>query len=91
MKNNLRGSIILLITAIIWGFAFVAQSEGMEKIGPFTFQASRMLLAAIVLFPASCVSYKLKKKQNENVQTEQIVMNIPEKQDPNIVADIVKE
>lgn len=66
MKNNLRGSIILLITAIIWGFAFVAQSEGMEKIGPFTFQATRMLLAAIVLFPASCVSYKLKKKQNEN-------------------------
>ncbi len=64
MKNNLRGSIILLITAMIWGFAFVAQSEGMEKIGPFTFQASRMLLAAAVLLPVSFFSYKLKKKQN---------------------------
>ena len=64
MKNNLRGSIILLITAIIWGFAFVAQSEGMEKIGPFTFQASRMLLAAAVLLPVSCVSHKLSKRKN---------------------------
>ena len=64
MKNNLRGSIILLITAMIWGFAFVAQSEGMEKIGPFTFQASRMLLAAAVLLPVSCVSHKLSKRKN---------------------------
>ena len=64
MKNNLRGSIILLITAMIWGFAFVAQSEGMEKIGPFTFQASRMLLAAVVLLPVSLVSYNIKKKKN---------------------------
>ncbi|MBO5023202.1 MAG: DMT family transporter [Clostridia bacterium] len=65
MKNNLRGSIILLITAMIWGFAFVAQSEGMEKIGPFTFQASRMLLAAVVLLPVSLVSYNIKKKKND--------------------------
>ncbi len=66
MKNNFRGSIILLLTAMIWGFAFVAQSEGMEKIGPFSFQASRMLLAVLVLLPVSLVSYKLRKKKNES-------------------------
>ena len=51
----MRGSITLLLASIIWGFAFVAQSEGMETTGPFTFQASRMLLAFVVLLPAASI------------------------------------
>jgi len=66
MKNNFRGSIILLLTAMIWGFAFVAQSEGMDKIGPFAFQAARMLLAGLVLLPVSLVSYNVRKKKDES-------------------------
>ena len=64
MSKNLRGSVILLVTAIIWGFAFVAQSEAMEKIGALTFQAARMLLAVAVLLPASLISHAIRKKSD---------------------------
>lgn len=46
-----RQSLLLLLTATIWGVAFVAQSVGMEYIGPFTFNAVRNLIGAIVLIP----------------------------------------
>ena len=51
MKNRLRGSACLLGATIIWGAAFVAQSVGMDYIGPFTFQAVRCALAVIGLLP----------------------------------------
>ena len=53
MKKQLRGSLSLLLATIIWGFAFVAQSVGMDKIGPFTFQAVRCTLAVLFLIPCS--------------------------------------
>ena len=62
--KNLIGGGILLFAAIIWGFAFVAQSEGMEKVGAFTFQATRMLLAALVLLPTSLVFDKIREKNS---------------------------
>lgn len=51
MNKQLRGSFLLLLTAAIWGAAFVAQSESMSYIGPFTMQAARFLLAGLVLLP----------------------------------------
>jgi len=47
MKNLL----LLLLAAIIWGFAFVAQKAGMEFIGPFAFNGIRFALGAISLLP----------------------------------------
>ena len=47
MKNN----ILLVLTALIWGCAFVAQSVGMDYVGPFTFNTARFLIGAIVLLP----------------------------------------
>jgi len=48
MKNEkMLGNILLLITAMIWGTAFVFQRVGMESIGPVTFTAARMCLAAL--------------------------------------------
>lgn len=47
----IRQSALLLLTAVIWGVAFVAQSVGMEYIGPFTFNAARNLIGALVLLP----------------------------------------
>ena len=47
MKNN----ILLVLTALIWGCAFVAQSAGMDYVGPFTFNMARFLIGAIVLLP----------------------------------------
>lgn len=51
MKQKLKGSLALLFATLLWGTAFVAQSQGMEHIGPFTFQAIRCLMAPIALFP----------------------------------------
>lgn len=50
MKKQLKGSLALLCGTIIWGSAFIAQSVGMDLIGPFTFQAIRCALAVIFLF-----------------------------------------
>lgn len=52
MKNkNLIGTLLLLLTAFIWGNAFVAQSDGMNYVGPMTFMSSRFLLGGAVLIP----------------------------------------
>ena len=50
-QTEAKGTIFLLITALIWGSAFVAQSIGMDYIGPFTFSAARDVVAIIVLMP----------------------------------------
>ncbi len=47
----LRSDLLLFITALIWGFAFVAQRIGMEDVGPFTFNGARFALGALVLLP----------------------------------------
>lgn len=51
----MRGSLSLLLATLIWGSAFIAQSVGMELIGPFTFQTVRCALAVLFLFPLSLV------------------------------------
>ncbi len=45
------GSGMLLLTAIIWGVAFVAQSVGMDYVEPFTFNFARYMIGAVVLLP----------------------------------------
>ena len=50
-RFQLRQSAILLFTALIWGGAFVAQSVGMDYIGPYTLIAIRFLLGALTLLP----------------------------------------
>ena len=49
--DRMKGNLMLLLTALIWGSAFVAQSVGMDYVGPFTFNAARNLLATGVLVP----------------------------------------
>lgn len=50
MKKKSRGNLILLITSIIWGTAFVAQVSGAREIGPFTFNFFRNVIAGGSLF-----------------------------------------
>lgn len=50
-SKSLKGSLLLLLTAAIWGFAFVAQSVGMNYVGGFTFNCTRNLIGAFVLLP----------------------------------------
>ena len=50
-KTQFRGVVMLLLTAIIWGAAFVAQKIGMGSVGPLTFSGLRILMGATVLLP----------------------------------------
>ena len=50
MKDNTKGSLILILCSFIWGMAFTAQSTATEFIGPFTFVFLRSLITSIVLF-----------------------------------------
>lgn len=52
MKQKVQGSLLLLLGTFIWGTAFVAQSVGMDHIGPFTFQAVRSALAVLAMLCA---------------------------------------
>jgi drug/metabolite transporter (DMT)-like permease len=51
MKKQLTGVAFLAVAVLIWGSTFVAQSVGMDKVGPFTFQAVRCALAVLFLLP----------------------------------------
>lgn len=59
----IRQSFFLLLTATIWGVAFVSQSVGMDYVGPFTFNAVRSLIGAAVLVPCIFLLQKLQKKE----------------------------
>jgi len=60
--KKLRGNILLSLTAIIWGSAFVAQSLGMSYIGPFTFNAVRSIIGGIVLIPCIFLFDRINKR-----------------------------
>lgn len=63
MIKNFKGSIMLLITSLIWGTAFVAQSEGMNYVEPFTYNAMRTLLGGVVLIPVM-ILFRFSDKRN---------------------------
>ena len=50
-QTHLKANVLLLITATVWGFAFVAQRVSMEHIGPFTFNAIRFGIGGLALLP----------------------------------------
>lgn len=70
-SKQLRNSFILLLTAFIWGIAFVAQSEGGDAIGPFSFNAIRSLMGAVALLPVIAVLDALKLTSKKPVTKEQ--------------------
>ena len=65
VKDQLVGSLLLLICAFIWGSAFVAQTTGAEYVGPFTFICLRNVLGTAVLLPVIFVSGLFRKKKEE--------------------------
>ena len=50
-QTQLKGILILLLTAVIWGSSFVSQSVGLNSVDAFTFMAIRTLLGAFFLLP----------------------------------------
>lgn len=65
MKTKVRNSCLLFLTACIWGSSFVAQSVGMDYIGPYTFNCLRFLIGGLVLLPVIFFSRHRKKDQKD--------------------------
>ena len=63
--HKVRNSLLLLLTAFIWGTAFVAQSVGMEYVGPLTYTCVRSLIAGIMLIPCIAFLNKVNPKQED--------------------------
>jgi len=65
--QTIKSDLLLLITAILWGFAFVAQRAGMEYIGPFLFNGIRFALGSLILLPIiSMLKIKGERKKHPN-------------------------
>ena len=62
--NNIKGSLILLLAAFIWGTAFVAQASGAGAVGTFTFNAARSIVGALFLAVVIVIKNVLDKRNN---------------------------
>lgn len=63
-SKQLKNSGLLALTALIWGVAFVAQSVGMDYMGPFTFNAVRFMLGGVVLVPCMFLIRRINREDH---------------------------
>ena len=63
---KLKNALILLLTATIWGVAFVAQSVGMDYVQPFTFNGVRSIIGGLVLIPV-ILSWIERRRQKKKI------------------------
>lgn len=75
MSKKMRGNLMLLITALIWGTAFVAQSAGMDHVQPFTYNGVRTIIGGLVLIPVILLFDKLKPADQRLSPAEQKEVN----------------
>lgn len=61
MKKSLLGNVLLLITAIIWGAAFVAQKIGVVELGTFTLTSVRFFISGVALLPFALMRNKKRR------------------------------
>ena len=75
MKSQaIRADLLMLLAAAIWGFAFVAQREGMETMGPFLFNTARFFIGTVFLFPIVWhLSKKKKTQENKETSTKKLL------------------
>ena len=66
MNRKLRGNLMLIRTALIWGTSFVAQKSGMDVIGPLAFNGIRTLIGGIVLVPDIKLMNRSKADNNKD-------------------------
>jgi len=72
MSKNLKGSLILILCAFIWGMAFSAQSAASGYLGPFSFVFMRCIITSVVLFCIYPLFRKLGGKKNTSVPKKRI-------------------
>ena len=63
MSKKMRANLMLVLTAFIWGTAFVAQIKGMDNLGPFSYAATRNLVGGIFLIPVALYFRSKDKRQ----------------------------
>ncbi len=68
MSKKLKGNLMLLLTALIWGSSFVAQRAGMEYIGPFTFNVLRSLIGGLTLIPVILIIGRSKSPEAQEAK-----------------------
>lgn len=79
MKTKAKSTFLLFLTAIIWGFAFVAQRVGAEFVGAFTFNGIRFLLGSLSLIPVITIF------ERENFDKSKFVKTLI----PSIIAGVI--
>lgn len=67
-RQNLKGNLLLLLTSVVWGISFIAQSKGVEQISPVAFNGIRCMLGALVLLPVIIFFDYSKKKKKQPIQ-----------------------
>ena len=70
-NTQFKGVVMLLLTALIWGSSFVAQSVGMEVIEAFTFNGIRTLMGAAFLLPFILIRDKVTGRKMTKEQLEE--------------------
>lgn len=66
--SRIHANFLLILTAIIWGSAFVAQSQGMAHVGPMTFTGVRFLIGALIVAPLMWLEWRGLKRQAKPLQ-----------------------
>ncbi len=69
-----KNAFMLMLTAFIWGTAFVAQSVGMDYLGPFTFNGIRSMIGGIALLPCIALLQKLNGKEKEKKENKKMLV-----------------
>ncbi|MBR5840099.1 MAG: DMT family transporter, partial [Victivallales bacterium] len=75
MKHT-KNIVMLLLTAIIWGFAFCAQSAAMESIGPLAFNMLRSILGGLVLIPIIPFLDRIKSQQEKEIEKSYLLKDL---------------
>lgn len=82
-SKQIQSNFLLLITAAIWGFAFVAQRVGAQYMGPFTFNGVRFALGGLSLVPIILINNRTPKEKYE------LISSFPKVIIPGILAGTV--
>lgn len=67
-RQKLKGNLLLLLTSVVWGISFIAQSKGVELISPVVFNGIRSILGAVVLVPVILFLDHSKKRKGVPIQ-----------------------
>ncbi len=72
--SRLKADLLMLLAALIWGIAFVAQKSASEHLGAFTFVAARFLLSAIVILPFAWREYQKKEIKRDAILNRDVFL-----------------